>query len=256
MIHSKQVFLGTEIAAILGEAEHFSLPRQNADRILDGRSPALRLEQMMAAISGTILPRQIQFKAGVGLIRFNVRNGGILLTGDGGRTSDLRDLAVMMARLATMPEPLSVSAAHDATDLTADDISCPVSDLRVIAEAALADLGVQTDLAALGLYDQLASAAVRAEFDPEGQQRRMQGDAALLPGDDLKLLLADLARIDADLPYQAEDPTLVLLGSATTSDVQLILGHSSEGTVLAVTRDAALTDLLPVWGAITPSDFD
>ena len=137
MIQSKQMFLSAEIAAILGEAEHFALPRQNSERNLDGRTPAKRLSQMMDAISGTILSRQIQFKAGVGLVRFNVRNGGILLTGDGGRASDLRDLAVMMARLATMKEPLSVSAAYDATDLTADDISCPVSDLRTIAEAAL-----------------------------------------------------------------------------------------------------------------------
>lgn len=256
MIHSKQMLLGAEIAAILGEADHFALPRQNSERILDGRSPAKRLSQMMAAVSGTILPRKIQFKAGVGLIRFNVRNGGILLAGDGGRASDLRDLAVMMARLATMKEPLSVSSAYDATDLTADDISCPVSDLRAIAEAALADLGVQTDLAALGLYDQLSGAAVRAEFNNDGQQLRMQGDAVLLPGENLKTLLADLARLDTDLPYQAEDPTLVLLGSAATSDVQLILGHSPEGTVLAVTQGAALADLLPVWGAITPSDFD
>lgn len=256
MIHAKQTFQGTEIAAILAEAEQFASPRKSPERVLDARSPAKRLALMMSTISNTILPRQLQFTVGAGLVRFSVRNGGILLHNDGARTSDLRDLAVMLARLAGMTEPLTVSATHDASDMAADDISCPVSDLRAIAEAALADLGVQTDLAALGLYDQLPSAAVRAEFDPQGGQIRMQGAAALLPGANLAALLKDLVGMDADLPDQSEDATLILLGSAVPGDVQMVLGHSSEGTVLAVIDGAALTDLLPVWGAIAPSDFD
>ncbi len=256
MIHSGKMFPSAEISAILAEAEGFALPRQSPERSLEGHSPAKRLSLMMDAISGTILPRQLLFKAGAGLVRFNVRNGGVLLKSDGGRESSLRDLAVLLARLAAMSDPLTVSAGRDANDIADEDISCPPSDLRTIAEAALADLGVQTDLAALGLYDQLAAAVARAEFGRDGAQIRLQGDAATLPEGGLETLLADLDRIDADLPDHAEETTLILLGSAAEGDRQLIVGHSSEGTILAVADGSALASLLPVWGAIAPSDAD
>ncbi|MCX8508418.1 MAG: hypothetical protein ORN49_05995, partial [Rhodobacteraceae bacterium] len=164
-----QNFPAADLLAILDRADDFAVQRHGPLRPVPGQDAASRLQNILDLITATVLPRQLRFQTMSDDLTADVRNGGLFGLHSGQKQAgDLASAAIALATFASQPQPLSLAAVPAQSAVSEAEISWPMADLRAKAQAALADIAVQEDLAALSYYDQLAGSMVRRETGLEG----------------------------------------------------------------------------------------